>query len=67
MQTNPWYLLFGCNLILLVLLAVLYPAIESGSEAHAITLVSFGVIGVSLVGLGIVIAIDWRPFTRGGE
>jgi|AntDeeMetagen681_2_1112603.scaffolds.fasta_scaffold24460_1 nitrogen fixation/metabolism regulation signal transduction histidine kinase len=67
MQTNPWSLLFVCNLILLVLLVILYPAVDPGSEAHAITLVSVGIIGVSIIGLSIVIAMDWRPFTGAGE
>lgn len=57
-----WRLLFTLNLVLLVLLGVSFPFQQPGSASRTISLLGFLVIGASLLGLGLLIRIDWDPF-----
>ena len=61
-RTTVWRLMFAFNLVLLVLLAFSFPFQPPGSASREIALLSFGIIGASLVGLGAVIYADWNPF-----
>ena len=62
MARSVWSLLLVLNLVLLVLLALSVPYVERGTPTYTITLLSFGVIAISLVGLSVVIYLDWTPF-----
>lgn len=60
--TTLWRLMFAFNLVLLVPLAFSFPFQPPGSPSRAIALLSFGIIGASLLGLGAIIYADWNPF-----
>lgn len=62
MTATVWQVLFGLNVVLLVMLALSWPFQEPGSPARVITVFSLAVIAVSLVGLAVVIRVDWDPF-----
>lgn len=62
MDRSVWTILFAINVVLLVLLGLSVPYVEPGTPTYTITLLSFGVIGVSLVGLSVVLYLDWNPF-----
>jgi hypothetical protein len=64
MARSVWTILFAINVVLLVLLALSVPYVEPGTATYTITLLSFGIIGVSLVGLAVVLYIDWNRFRR---
>lgn len=61
MDRSVWTLLLTLNLVLLVLLALSLPFVERGTPTYTITLLGFAVIAVSLVGLAVVIYLDWTP------
>ncbi|QLG29113.1 hypothetical protein HUG10_16945 [Halorarum halophilum] len=62
MTATAWQVLFGMNVVLLVLLGISWPFQAPGSPARVVTLFALAVIAVSLVGLGVVIRVDWNPF-----
>lgn len=47
--------LFAINVVLLLLLAFVFPFTEPGSPSYYVSVASFFVIGTSLVGVGAVI------------
>lgn len=61
-MTTLWRALFAANLVLLALLAVSVPALEPGSGSYVVALLSGVIILASLVGLGVLIRVDWNPF-----
>ena len=62
MAATLWKVVFALDLVLLVLLAVSFPAQEPGSAARSVTYISLGIILVTLAGLAAVIRADWDPF-----
>lgn len=57
-----WWYLFALNAVLLALLALSWPLSEPGSGARVIAVVSLGFVLASLVGLAVVLRIEWDPF-----
>lgn len=62
MDRSVWTIMFTLEVVLLALLALSLPYVERGTPTYTITLLSFAVIGVTLVGLAVVIYFDWTPF-----
>ncbi|WP_228546194.1 hypothetical protein [Halegenticoccus tardaugens] len=58
-----WRVLFALNVVLLALLAVSVPFQRPGTGAWVISIVSVAIIGASLLGLFVLIRIDWDPFS----
>jgi hypothetical protein len=52
--------IFGVEMVLLVLLAIAFPAIKPGTGAYVVSLLSLGVIVVTLLIVGVVLHSDWR-------
>jgi hypothetical protein len=62
MAAGVWRLLFALNLVLLALLAISFPFQEPGSAGRVLSIMSFGIISVSMAGLAAVMYVDWDPF-----
>jgi hypothetical protein len=54
--------MFAANVVLLTMLAFTYPALEPGTTSYVVAQLSLVFIGASLLGLYLVIRVDWRPF-----
>lgn len=61
-MTTLWRMLFSVNVVLALLLGFSYPYQAPGSPARVISLLAFAIIGMSLVGLSVVMWYDWDPF-----
>lgn len=57
-----WRVLFTANLVLLTLLMLAFPFLQPGSASYVISVVSLGMIALSLIGLGVLIRYEWNPF-----
>ena len=62
MDRSVWTILLTLDLVLLGLLVISLPYVERGTPTYTITLLSFGIIAVTLAGLAVVIFLDWTPF-----
>lgn len=61
-MTSLWRALFTANIVLLVLLMLAFPFLQTGSASYVISVVSLGIVTLSLIGLGILIRYEWNPF-----
>lgn len=61
-MTSVWKVMFAANVVLLTMLAFAYPALEPGTASYVVAQLSLVFIGASLLGLYLVIRVDWRPF-----
>ncbi len=57
-----WRVLFALNAVLLVFLVFALPFQRAGTGSWVISVVSFGIIGCSLLGLGALLRFEWEPF-----
>ncbi len=53
-------IIYGVNMVLLVLLAISFTAIEPGTGAFVIAVLSLGVILVTTLIVSLLLYIDWR-------
>ena len=58
MDRSVWTILFTLNVVLLVLLGLSFPFVERGTPTFVITLLSLAIIGISLLGLSLLIYFD---------
>ena len=63
MDRSVWTILLTLDLVLLCLLALSLPYVERGTPTYTITILSFGIIAITLVGLSVVLYLDWTPFS----
>ena len=61
-MTSVWRVMFASNVVLLTMLAFTYPSLEPGTASYVVARLSLGFIVASLLGLYLVIRVDWRPF-----
>ncbi len=57
-----WRAFFVSSVILLVLLGFSMPYVEPGTATYVISVVSFAMVSVILVGSAAFIYFDWNPF-----
>lgn len=57
-------IIFGLNVVFLVMLALAYPGVEPGTESYVVMLLSLGVISVTLLASGVLLYVDWDPRER---
>ena len=62
MAQSPWKSLLTFAILNLVLLVLVFPALEPGSPSHTVAIFSFLFLVPVLVGLLAVIHWDWNPF-----
>lgn len=61
-MTAVWRAFFVCSVVLLALLALSVPYVESGTASFVVSMLSLGMIGVMLVSSATFIYLDWDPF-----
>ena len=57
-----WKFFLAWSIVLLLLLAFSYPAIEPGSGAHVVSVLSLVFIAATILGVVIMMHVDWDPF-----
>ncbi|AKU07942.1 MULTISPECIES: hypothetical protein [Haloferax] len=61
-MTAVWRAFFVSGVVLLAFLALSLPYIEPGTATSVVTLLSLGMLGVTVVGSSAFIYFDWDPF-----
>ncbi|EJN57567.1 hypothetical protein [Halogranum rubrum] len=61
-MTAVWRAFFVLSVVLLAFLGLSVPYVESGTATFVVALLSFGMLGVMLVGSSVFIYFDWDPF-----
>lgn len=61
-MTAVWRAFFVSSVVLLVWLVFSVPYIEPGTPTYVVSLVSFAMLSVILVGSAAFIYFDWDPF-----
>ncbi|WP_227378772.1 hypothetical protein [Haladaptatus halobius] len=57
---NLFRIIFGMNMVLLVLLAIAFTAIQPGTGAYVIAVLSLGVILITLLIVSSLLYVDWQ-------
>lgn len=52
--------IFGVEMVLLVLLAIAFTAVEPGSGAFVVAVLSLGIVLVTLLIVGALLYVDWQ-------
>ncbi|SEP07692.1 hypothetical protein SAMN04487948_11314 [Halogranum amylolyticum] len=61
-MTAVWRVFFALSIVLLAFLGLSVPYVEPGTATFVVALLSFGMLGVMLVGSSVFIYFDWDPF-----
>ncbi|ELZ65195.1 hypothetical protein C457_16877 [Haloferax prahovense DSM 18310] len=61
-MTAVWRVFFVSSVVLLAFLALSFPYVEPGTATFVVTLLSLGMLGVTVVGSSALIYFDWDPF-----
>ncbi|WP_154552650.1 MULTISPECIES: hypothetical protein [unclassified Halorhabdus] len=58
-----WSFLLTMDLILMTMLALVFPVIEPGTAVHAIAIVTGILQLIILAGIVLILRVDWVPFS----
>lgn len=56
-------IIFGVDMVLLVLLAISFTVVEPGSGAYVVAILSLGIILITLLIVSVLLYVDWRGLT----